>query len=176
MRFGDGGENVDRIEQPPTETLRLQCGHDRKVDLAALELAEPRRSALRQFDLDAGMAAQIALEKWRQDVLQHLRRGADAQDAGLAALERMRPLGKGVSIRQQTAAATQQILPFEGERRVLAVAGEQPQSKIEFERHDLSRRGRLREMQPAGCARETAALRDGDEGAQLAELDPAAIP
>jgi hypothetical protein len=31
-------------------------------------------------------------------------------------------------------------------------------------------------MQPAGCARETAALRDGDEGAQLAELDPAAIP
>jgi hypothetical protein len=164
------GKHVHRIEHAAPEPRVVPRG-GRKVYLAALEPAvQPDAAILDEVHFHAGITAPVAREEWRQQVLDHLRRGADPEYSGRPCLERARALGKGIGVGQQAAAAPEQVFALRGQLDAPADPVEQQHVELGFQRMDLTGQRRLAEIQASRRAREAAGVGNGREGAQLAEV------
>ena len=122
------------------------------------------------MDLDAGVALAVTRQKIRQQILDHLRSGANPQHSDFSALERARPLAERLRVRQQPAAAHQQVLALRRQPHAASDPREQPQTQFILKRLDLPRRGRLGQIEPRGRARNTGIVGDRDEGAEEPEV------
>jgi hypothetical protein len=99
-----------------------------------------------------------------------LRRGAHPEDTGLSTFERPRPLSDGVGIRQQTTGSPQQVVTLGGDLNAPPDAIEEPDVQLVLEGTDLTRQGRLTQIQSDGGPGEAAGVDDGDEGAQVSQV------
>ena len=109
------------------------------MSVAALEVYEQTSAAvLDEVDFHAGVAAPVADQEARQQVLDHLRRRADAKDPGLAGLERARPLAERVGFRQQAAAAPEQIFALRGQPNAATDPVEQRHAQLTLQGADLA--------------------------------------
>ena len=92
--FRQHGQHVHRKEQPAVKAV-VARRHVREVDVAALQATgQSGATILDQANLDARMTAPVLGQKIRKQVLDHLRGGADPQQAGLPGFERARPLAE----------------------------------------------------------------------------------
>jgi hypothetical protein len=145
--------------------------HDRKLDLVALEAArQPRAAVFDQVDLDTRMALLEALEELGQQILDHLRRGTDAQDAAFASFQGTRGFADRFDFGEHTAAAQQKMFPLGGQPNAPPGAMKKRDTEFLLERVDLARGRRLAEMQPVGGARHPAGIADRNEHLELAQV------
>ena len=117
------------------------------------------------------MPSPISRQEIREQVLDHLRRGADPEDAGLPGLERTRARAKRIGFRQQAPAAAEQIFALRCQLHASPDPIEQRHAQLGLERVDLPRERGLTDVQAAGRAGEAADICDGGKGAQLAKID-----
>jgi hypothetical protein len=138
------------------------------MNVAVLEACgQPDSAVLDEVHVDPGMTAPIAWKEAGEQSFHRLGRGPDPEHAGLAALEGPGPLPERVGSRQQLAGTAQEILALGSELNAPTDTVEQPNTELDLERPDLSRQGRLTQVQPGAGPREAAGVDDGHEGAQV---------
>src|SRR5262249_39072863 len=119
------------------------------MDVTVLEARHQARAAvLDQVHLDSCMAAAIPRKESGQQGLHRLRRGADTEHAGLAALEGARPLPQRVGTGQELAGSAQEILALRSEARAPSDPVEEPDAELVFERSDLAGQRGLTQVEP----------------------------
>ena len=78
------GQNVHWIEQPAAEAI-LAGRHDGDVEIAAFKAARQAGSAvLYEMDVDAGVTLAVAGQEIREQILDHLRGGANPKHSDLS--------------------------------------------------------------------------------------------
>src|SRR4051794_5967217 len=104
------------------------------MNVATFEAAiEPDAAILHEMDLHVRMAAAVAGQKIRQQVLDHLRRGPTPQYPGLAPLERARPLAHVFTLSQHTTKPPQEVFALRCQLDTAADTVEQLHSQLGFE-------------------------------------------
>jgi hypothetical protein len=145
--------------------------HERQENLAALESGpQIGASILQQLNFDAGMPPSKTAQKICERILDHLRRSADPQDSSLTFLQRTRSLSEHGGIRQELAAAPEQVFAFRRELDPSPDAVEQRNAQLGLQCMDLSRGGRLTQIEAPGCPVNSTGIHDGDEGTQVAQV------
>jgi hypothetical protein len=122
------------------------------------------------MDLHAGMTSPISRQEIREQVLDHLWRGANPEDSGLAGLERASALAKGVGFCQQPPAAPEQVFALRCQLHAPPDPVKQRHAQLGLERVDLARERRLTHVQAGGRTGEAADICNGRESPQLAKI------
>src|SRR5262249_52959841 len=122
------------------------------------------------MDFDTRMARTVTRQKIHHHALDPLWRRADPEQAGLPGFESAGPLTHGLRVAQQAPAALQQILALGCQLDAMTDAVEERHAKFGLKSVELPRRSRLRHVQSARGARDTARVGDFDECAQVAEV------
>ena len=144
------------------------------MNLAAFEPAEqPRAAILDQVHLHAGMAAPVADQKRREQVLDHLRCRADPEDSGFAALELASPLAERLGFGKQSAAAPQQVFALRRQLHAPTDAVEQRHTKSASSAWICRDNAGWLRCKRGGRAGEAARIDDRREGAQVAKVHDA---
>src|SRR3981189_2883552 len=113
---------------------------------------QPDAAILHEMDLHVRMAAAVSAQKIRQQVLDHLRRGANPKYSGLATLEQARPLADGFYLCQHTTKTPQEVFALRCQLDAAADTVEQLHAELGFESLDLPGGRRLRQIRPGGGA------------------------
>jgi hypothetical protein len=139
--------------------------HACKVNIAARKaLRHSVTTFFHEVNFDAGMAAPVPGDEFREEILHDLRCRADAEYSSRASLERACALAKRLGFRQKPAAAPKEVLAFGREPDAAANAIEERHAELRFERVDLPGQGRLAQMQGGRGARKTTEVRNRGEG------------
>jgi hypothetical protein len=172
------GEGSCRVRLPATRSCVKGFLHEVLVDdnrqhqLNIAVAESPRQAiaaALDQLHLDAGVTASVGAKEWRKGVLYDLRGGPDAKHPRLT-LSSARPFDKRVGLCQEEAAATQQVLTFQGQVDAPADAVEEHHPQISLQRLYLASGGRLTEVQLGRRRSEPACFSGHNKGAQVTEV------
>ena len=141
------------------------------MNVAPLETdRQPNAAVLGQVNLDTRVPSPVVGEEGGQQRFDGLRRCADPQHSRLAALERPGPFTDGLGLRQQSAAAPEQVVAFGRELNATPDAIEQPDVQAPLQCLDLPGERRLTEIQPGGRPGHAAGIDDGDERAQVSKV------
>ena len=147
------------------------------MNVATFEPAiQPDAAILHEMDLHVRMAAAVPGQKIRQQVLDHLRRGANPQYSGLATLEQARPLADGFDLCQHTTEPPQEVFALRCQLDTAADTVEQLHPQLGFEPLDLPGGRRLGQVQPGGGASEPAMIGNCDKRAQVRQVHFGHIP
>ena len=93
----DQVHGIEAIDFGRSAAHRRHC----QMNVAAFEpLMQPNAAILYEMHLHAGMATPIADQEVREQVLDHVRGGPNAEDSAIACLERASALAKQVSFRE----------------------------------------------------------------------------
>jgi predicted metal-dependent enzyme (double-stranded beta helix superfamily) len=123
-----------------------------------------------EMDVDSRSRLQIACEERRQHVLDHLRRGSDAEASNFAAAHGLRMLGELVDAGEQIAAPEQEAFARARHTNPAPRTLEEPDTQFRLEVVHLPPQRRLSDVQPGGGSGEGARLGDRDEVAEVTEL------
>ena len=128
------------------------------------------QKAADQLHLDAGIPTPVAHEKSRKSILDNLRRSPHPQSSSFASLERAGTLRHRFDFHQKPAASSKQILSFRGELDTPSNSIEEQDTKLSFELMNLTRCGRLTQIQSAHGSVNPARFGYGDKGPEMAKV------
>jgi hypothetical protein len=162
----------DLVQPGALEAVQRRVHADeREVELAPLEACH-ERTRFRDLHAQAHLAAERRSPRRLELPVRSHRDGhrhADAHERRLAPRLELRP--EGLDVGEDAARALERRLARGGEPHGARVALEEAQSQACLELADLAAQGRLRDVQALGGAPETELLGNGDEVAQLAQVE-----
>jgi hypothetical protein len=169
MPRGHDGPYVGGIEESKIEA-RLTFRYGGEVNVASVQSHWQANTAiLSKLDLYARMASPKLGEESHDHVLDQLRRGADAEHAGLAGLERARPLADCLNVAQEASPALKQLLALGRQLKAAPDSIEQPYAQFGFQRMELAGGRGLAEIDSGRRATNSASIGNGDKSPQLAQ-------